>query len=104
MYKEPPIAEWLFMMDGLGSTSELDNTLYGLRGLYGGGVGMIGIVATSLRVDAVEDLTGSLIGRRLLYGRDDIIVVEVFGTEQIDVRTTLIALRGTLAAIITVTV
>ena len=103
MYKEPPIAEWLFMMDGLGSTSELDNTLYGLRGLYGGGVGMIGVVATSLRVDAVEDLTGSLIGRRLLYGRDDIIVVEVFGTEQIDVRTTLIALRGTLAAIITVT-
>ena len=30
MYKEPPIAGWLFMMDGLGSTSELDNTLYGL--------------------------------------------------------------------------
>lgn len=63
---------------------------------------MIGIVATRLRVDAVEDLTGALIGRRLLYSRDHIVVVKVFRTEQIDVRTTLIALRGALAAIVAV--
>ena len=62
-----------------------------------------GDVASGLGVDAVEDLTGALVSGRGFNSGDDIIVVEVFGMEEIDVRTALVTLGGAVAAIVTVT-
>ena len=83
--------------------SELDDSLNGLRGLHRGIVDLSHNVTRGLRVDAVENLARTFISRCRLNGGDDIVVVEVFRTEQVDVRTALIALRGTLAAIVAVT-
>jgi hypothetical protein len=56
----------------------------------------------SLLIDAIENLLRTLIGRRRLYSRDDVVVVEIVWTEQIDVRTALVALAGAVAAIVAV--
>ena len=74
------------------------------RLIIGSGNGILShYVASGLRVDAVENLTGAFVGRRRLHGRDDIIVVQVLRTEQIDVRTTLVTLGGAIATIEAIT-
>ena len=60
-------------------------------------------ITRGLRVDAVEDLTCALVGWRGLYGGDDVIVVKVLRTEQIDVRSALVTLGGAVATIEAVT-
>ena len=82
---------------------ELDGSLYGFCGLWCGGFGGgRSVVAVGLAVDAVEDFARAFVGGGLLYGRDDVVVVEVLGAEQVDVRAALVALALAVAAIVAV--
>ena len=49
--------------------------------------------------DAGQYLAGTFVSRCLLYGRDDVIVVEILGTEDINVGTALVTLGGFAVAI-----
>lgn len=63
---------------------------------------LLQVLTARLVVDAVENFLCALVSRSLFHGRDDIVVVEVIGTEHIDMRTALVTLRCALVAIVAV--
>src|SRR3712207_5615500 len=68
----------------------LCETNQALNSLLIGLVFYLGFTALCLFTDVLKHLSAALIGRRVLHCQDNILIVEVFLTEEVDIGATLV--------------